>query len=112
MPTVVIEIKGDIIEQYHRSNNQEAFKLADELKHRYKRLFEWKKVWSIYVVTRSSGGFGHRRAVSQHDLKGRMVREFASVMEAERETGVDERAIRRAAIGKRYTAGGYRWKYV
>lgn len=36
---------------------------------------------------------------------------YLSAMEAERQTGINAKLIRRVCIGKRKTTGGYHWKY-
>ena len=37
---------------------------------------------------------------------------YPSVAEAERQTGIDAKLIRRVCVGKRKTTGGYHWKYI
>lgn len=41
----------------------------------------------------------------------RFVKEYPSVMEAERQTGIDNSNISYCCIGKRKSAGGYIWRY-
>ena len=37
---------------------------------------------------------------------------YATLMEAERNTGADHAQISRCCRGKRQTAGGYRWSFI
>lgn len=49
--------------------------------------------------------------VSQFTKQGQLVRSFAGLREAERETGFDNRNIGKCCIGKVKSVGGYLWKY-
>ena len=51
------------------------------------------------------------REVYQYDLDGAPVACYPSVMEAERQTGVNSGAITLCANRKRKTQGGYQWRY-
>ena len=44
-------------------------------------------------------------------LNDKIVAEFGSTMEAQRETHIDNTSIGRCCNGKQKIAGGYRWKY-
>lgn len=48
--------------------------------------------------------------VGQYDLKGRKIREYESLKEAMRKTGVYDSTIRRATIKKLKIAGGFFWR--
>jgi len=53
-----------------------------------------------------------RKAVKQYTLNGEFIKEFVSIMQAERELGVDRSSI--TAVCKhrhRFTTGGFIWKY-
>lgn len=53
------------------------------------------------------------RVVVQYDLDGTQIKEYPSIREAVRETGVEHSCISRCCSGDRNTktAGGYVWKY-
>jgi len=50
-------------------------------------------------------------AVLKFTVDGRFVREYMSVMEAERKTGIPHSNISKSCLGKRKTAGGFMWQY-
>ena len=54
------------------------------------------------------------RAVFQKDMEGNIIKQYKSVREATRETGIDHTSISRCCSGSRNTksAGGYKWSYV
>ena len=52
----------------------------------------------------------HVRPVVQLDKNGNTVRTFPSRIVAEHETGIDAGHIGSVCIGKRATAGGYKWR--
>jgi hypothetical protein len=58
------------------------------------------------------GGYANRRAVKQYTLKGKLLRGFASIRDAARKTGFDEKGIIGAAKGDYAQWRGYKWKYV
>lgn len=60
------------------------------------------------------------KPVQQYDLSGNLIKEYPSIIEAERETGISNVSISKCCRGfyvdkgKRvniYKAGGYKWKY-
>jgi hypothetical protein len=51
-------------------------------------------------------------AVYQYSENGELIKQFASLIEAAKLTGVYEKKIRAALKGNAETAGGYRWKYI
>ena len=51
------------------------------------------------------------KAVLQYDLQGNLIKEYYSIMQAERETKISNVSISRVCNGKRKTAGGFKWKY-
>ena len=51
------------------------------------------------------------KVVSQFTLDGILVKEYASAMKAERETGFNNGNIVNCCNGKQKTAYGYKWKY-
>lgn len=52
------------------------------------------------------------KPVAQLTLNGELLRVYKSTHDAGRQTGFDYRSIGRAALGKRETAYGFRWKYI
>lgn len=51
------------------------------------------------------------RAVCQYSIEGGFIRKYSSVMEAQRQTGIDRSSIQKCCSNKQKTAGGYVWKY-
>lgn len=51
------------------------------------------------------------RPCIQYSLSGELIKEYRSIRDAERETGVDHVTITRACKGRYKTSGGYIWKY-
>lgn len=51
------------------------------------------------------------RHIIQMDDEGNIIREYISISEAERETGINSKSIRDTAKGIQKHAGGYCWKY-
>ena len=49
--------------------------------------------------------------VKQFDKNGNFIKEFKTVTDAEIELGIDHSNIIKCCKGKRYTAGGFVWKY-
>lgn len=62
-----------------------------------------------------TGKFGKKhhnsKAVCQYSVQGIFIKEFGSIMEARRETGVNDTSISRCCRNKQKTAGNYIWKY-
>ena len=52
----------------------------------------------------------HRKNVSQKSLHGEIIEVFKSMLEAQKNTGVDQASITKCCQGKRRTAGGYLWE--
>ena len=52
-----------------------------------------------------------RKAVIQMTLEGEFVKEWSSVHEAAKKTGNHQSNISYVCMGKRPTAGGYKWKF-
>jgi len=68
-------------------------------------------VHSIKVLNRNTKNSSDSYAVCQFDKEGNFIKEYPSMREAERQTGL--KAISQVCRGKKYhhTAGGYIWKY-
>lgn len=56
--------------------------------------------------------FVHRKAVSQHDIAGTLIRTYASVKEANEITKIDNSSIVKCCKGKVSHAGGFLWRYI
>ena len=57
------------------------------------------------------GGYANQQPVKQYTLRGKLLHTFASVREAARATGFDEKGIIGAAKGLYKQWRGYKWKY-
>lgn len=53
----------------------------------------------------------HVKKVSQFDMDGNFVKEFSSIKDAEKETGVCNKHISTVCRGRRNSTGGFIWKY-
>ena len=73
---------------------------------------EERKAWlSEKMRGENNPSFGKGLSVIQINPDGTFVREYQTIREAERETGVDHSVISRCCKGKVKTAGGFRWEY-
>lgn len=52
-----------------------------------------------------------KKSIIQCDLKGKKIREYESINEASRQTGVGNDCISACVRGKQNTSGGFKWKY-
>jgi group I intron endonuclease len=59
------------------------------------------------VMTKAVG-----RKVAQYNIKGELIKEYNSIREADRLSGVKKSNIQHVLSGKSKTAGGYIWEYV
>lgn len=55
---------------------------------------------------------GRKKVVRQFDENNNFVREYKSIAEASRRTGITEPAICKACKGQQKMASGYIWRYV
>lgn len=51
------------------------------------------------------------KPVSQYTLGGVFIKEYPSIIEAGRDTGINYSSICQCCLGKRKSAGGYIWRY-
>lgn len=49
------------------------------------------------------------KSVSQRSLDGQLLKEYKSIAEASRKTGINKSSIAKAVRGERKTAGGFCW---
>ena len=84
-------------------------------------------VWQLEWCTQGYNiNYGHRnnkvsdtltnrtdlsKPVLQFDLNGNLIKEYPSIIEAERQTGFNNAHISKCCLGKRKTAYKYIWKY-
>jgi len=54
----------------------------------------------------------HSIEVFQFGLKGNFITKYGSVNEAYRKTGIHSSSIGQVCLGRRLTAGGFKWSYV
>lgn len=68
-------------------------------------------IHSIEVLGRDTKNSSDSKAVLQFDLDGNFIKEYPSMREAQRQTGIH--AIDKVCAGAKYrkTAGGYIWRY-
>jgi hypothetical protein len=52
----------------------------------------------------------YTRKIGQYNLQGELIKEYNSIIEGERETGV--KSIKQVLYNKQKTAGGFVWKYL
>lgn len=52
------------------------------------------------------------KPVVMKNLDGKKIKTFPAVMEAMRQTGINDANIRQCIYGKTHTAGGYKWEYL
>ena len=82
----------------------------------YGYMWMFKKDYSKEKVERIVKGMrrkNYKQGVRQYDLDGNFIKEFQSIMDAERETSISNVNISATCKGKRgqMQAGGYMWKY-
>lgn len=59
------------------------------------------------VMTKAVG-----RKIAQYNIKGELIKEYNSIRDADRLSGVKKSNIQHVLSGKNKTAGGYIWEYV
>lgn len=52
-----------------------------------------------------------RKPILQYDLNGNFIREYKSIMDAQRKTGISNKLIGRVVLGKRKQTHEYIWRY-
>lgn len=72
---------------------------------------ERKEFLSLRMRGENNPSFGKGLVVIQVSLDGEVIREYQTIREAERETGVDHTVISRCCKKRQKTAGGFQWKY-
>ena len=64
-----------------------------------------------YGTGKIRSGLSRRKKVEQYSLKGEFVRSWNSIIEIERNLGINHRNISACCKGKRKSAGNFIWKY-
>ena len=70
-------------------------------------------IWQYYedASTNEYSSWHNGKQVAQYSLSGQLICVFKSLTEAKLKTGVSYTGISACCKGKRYTAGGFVWKY-
>lgn len=64
-----------------------------------------------YGTRNIRAGMAHRKKVIQYTKENMFVKEYASGLEAEKITKIDNASISRCCYNKQETAGGYKWRF-
>lgn len=139
VPTVQLDLKGNIINVYYQKedietqNKEMTFKHVARSINKEKNIcygYFWIKLDKYNELTQNEllslinekveqnnfgkmhGGITQREMVVQMDLNGNTIKEFESVSEAAQELNCHYQAISQCASGKIKTCCGYRWKYL
>lgn len=139
VPTVQLDLKGNIINVYYQKedietqNKEMTFKHVARSINKEKNIcygYFWIKLDKYNELTQNEllslinekveqnnfgkmhGGIMQREMVVQMDLNGNIIKEFESVSAAAQELNCHYQAISQCASGKIKTCCGYRWKYL
>lgn len=139
VPTVQLDLKGNIINVYYQKedietqNKEMTFKHVARSINKEKNIcygYFWIKLDKYNELTQNEllslinekveqnnfgkmhGGITQREMVAQMDLNGNTIKEFESVSAAAQELNCHYQAISQCASGKIKTCCGYRWKYL
>lgn len=139
VPTVQLDLKGNIINVYYQKediemqNKEMTFKHVARSINKEKNIcygYFWIKLDKYNELTQNEllslinekveqnnfgkmhGGITQREMVVQMDSNGNTIKEFESVSAAAQELNCHYQAISQCASGKIKTCCGYRWKYL
>ena len=91
-------------------NNRWGRKSAGGFMWLYENDYEELK-YSLEFTYNNNCGEYNKEPVVQLSLKGEFIKEYTSLSNAERETGIPRGNITSCLTGKNKTAGGYKWEY-
>lgn len=139
VPTVQLDLKGNIINVYYQKedietqNKEMTFKHVARSINKEKNIcygYFWIKLDKYNELTQNEllslinekveqnnfskmhGGITQREMVVQMDLNGNAIKEFESISAAAQELNCHYQTISQCASGKIKTCCGYRWKYL
>ena len=139
VPTVQLDLKGNIINVYYQKEDIETQNKEMTFKHVARSInkgknicygYFWIKLDKYNELTQNEllslinekveqnnfskmhGGITQREMVVQMDLNGNTIKEFESISAAAQELNCHYQAISQCASGKIKTCCGYRWKYL
>lgn len=96
-------------ETLKRKAKKKEWKKHHEKMNRLSKTQESKDKWRESVKKNGIMGKKIRKPVIQMDLEGNIIREFDSILTAQKETKTTH--ISMCCLGKRHIAGGYKWKF-
>lgn len=70
-----------------------------------------KHAFSIGLKTVDYSNIKNPKAVKQYSMNGEFIKEYPSIKDAERHTGIDNSAIAKVCKGKYKSSGGFKWQY-
>ena len=74
----------------------------------YKKEYDKEDIQNRIKILRRNK---YKYRVKQFNVDGKLIKEYSSIMEASRETGIENTSIGRCCKEKQKTAGGYIWRY-
>lgn len=107
----IIREKLSIFSKNRKTSEETRKKMSENAKNRKYSDATRKKFSEARKRGCAEGKIYNRRQVLQFDLNNNFLKEFESLSQAERETGIETPHIHRVSKGNRLTAGGYIWKY-
>ena len=85
--------------------------ISDETKAKHSQRLTGRRLTPEWVENIRIGKEPYMRRVAQFRMDGKFIKEFESLAEAERQTGIARGNIRKHINGKFTHAGGYIWRY-
>lgn len=71
-----------------------------------------EKAVEIGLIKTGEDSYNSRQVISINVLDESIVSKYGSIRLAEKHTGISSGNISQVCLGKRKTAGGYKWKYI
>lgn len=116
----VLNIAKRIIDGVHPSDISKEFGVSKNIIGDIRRKKTWKDVTScidfsnvkIHKAKTDNRAKTHKgKAIVQYDFYGNVIREYESIKDAERVTGINKNQITKVVKGKKVQSGGYIWRY-